>query len=105
MVELIISVIFIFSFGGVLIILFRKIPILNTLPQNGTTGIGKHRIVLNIGSQVNEVFIFFRKQIFWHKILSWVKVMTLKIETRVDVLLHKIRKNAQEIDKDLKNRK
>ena len=105
MIELIFFIIFILSFGGVLFILARKIPVLNSLPQNGTTGIRKHQIILDAENKIKEVLVFFEKQIFFHKFLSWVKVMTLKIETRVDVLLHKIRKKAQQIDKDINDKK
>ena len=99
MVELIFSIIFVLSFGGVLFILARKIPVLTSLPQNGTTGIRKHRIILNTENKIKEVAVLFEKQIFLHKFLSWVKVMTLKIETRIDHSLHKIRKKAQQAGK------
>jgi len=99
MVELVISIIFILSFGGVLFILVRKISVLNSLPQNGTTGIKKHKIILNAENKIKDTLIYFEKQIFFHKILSWGKIMTLKIETRIDVLLHKIRRKAQQVDK------
>ena len=45
------------------------------------------------------------KQIFMHKFLSWTKVMTLKIETRIDALLQKIRKKAQQVDKEISDKK
>jgi len=77
-------------------ILARKIPVLNNLPQNGTTGIRKHYYIVNIEHKIKDFFIFFEKQIFLHKFLSFVKVMTLKIETKVDKSLHKIRKKAQQ---------
>ena len=83
----------------------RKIPVLNSLPQNGSTGIRKHQIILNIENKIKDILVFFEKQIFLHKFLSWVKVMTLKIETRVDVLLHKIRKKAQQVDKEINEKK
>ena len=105
MIETIALIIFIISFCGVLFILARKLPVLNSLPNNGTTGIKKHQIILDTENKIKEFFIFFEKQIFFHKFLSWVKVMTLKIETRVDIMLHKIRKKAQQIDKDLKEKK
>ena len=89
MIELIIFVIFILSFAGLLFIFWRKMAVVNSLPSNGTTGIRKHRIILNIENRIKNVFVFFEKQIFWHKFLSWIKVMTLKIETRVDHLLQK----------------
>lgn len=102
MVTLIIFIIFILSLGGVIFILVRKLPELNMLPQHGTAGIREHHIVQNIEGRIKTVFVFFEKQIFLHKLLSWVKVMTLKIETKIDKVLHKIRKKAQQIDKDNK---
>jgi len=105
LIDSIILVIFICSLGGVLLILARKVPVLNSLPQNGTTGIRKHQIILDIENRFKEILISFEKQIFFHKFLSWVKIMTLKIETRVDIMLHKIRKKEQQIDEDLKEKK
>ena len=105
MIEFIFSIIFIISLGGILFILARKIPALITLPQNGRTGIKKHRIILDAEEKIKEFLIYFEKQILLHKLLSWVKVMTLKIETKVDHLLHSIRKKAQEVDKNLKDKK
>jgi hypothetical protein len=96
LVESIVLAIFVVSFGGILLILVRKMPVLNKLPQNGTTGIKEHKIFLSIENKIKNIFVFFEKQIFFHKFLSWVKVMTLKIETRVDHLLHKIRKKNQQ---------
>jgi hypothetical protein len=101
-IESIIFAIFTISFGGVALLLLRKIPVLNTLPRNGTSGIKKHRFIVEVEEKIKDIFVFFRKQILLHKILSWVKVMTLKIETRIDHLLHKIRRKAQEVDKNLK---
>jgi hypothetical protein len=105
MVELIFSIIFVISFGGAILILARKIPVLNTMPHNGTTGIKKHRIILDIENKIKDFLLAIEKQIFLHKLLSWVKVLTLKIETRVDHSLHKIRKKAQETNKELKDKK
>ena len=104
-IESIILAIFVCSFGGVLLILARKIPVLITLPQNGTTGIKKHHYILEAENKIKDIFVFFEKQIYLHKFLSWVKVMTLKIETKVDYSLHKIRKKAQKANKDLKEKK
>jgi hypothetical protein len=104
LIESIVLTILICSFGGALFILVRKIPVLNSLPQNGDTGIKKHPIILNTENRIKEVLISFEKQIFLHKFLSWIKIMTLKVETRIDVLLHKIRKKAQE-DKGINDKK
>jgi hypothetical protein len=105
LIESIILGIFICSFGGILLILIRKAPVLVTLPQNGTTGIKKHRLISDVENKIKGIFLFFEKQILLHKLLSWVKVMTLRVETRIDTLLHRIRKKAQKIDQELKEKK
>jgi len=103
MLELIILIIFVISFGGVLFILARNVPLLVSLSHNGTSGIKEHirghKISAWVRKTEKNIFSFFKKQIFLHKILSWTKVMALKVETRVDHLLHKIRKKAQQVDK------
>ena len=104
-IESIILVIFICSLGGVLFILARKISVLNTLPQTGTTGIKKHQIILDVEHKIKEVLIYFEKQILLHKLLSLIKVITLKIETRVDVMLQGVRKKAQRVDREIKEKK
>ena len=103
--ELFFSIIFIIGIGGVLIILARKIPVLNSLPQNGSTGIKRYKIISEAENKIKDFLIIFKKQIYLHKFLSWVKVMALKIETIVDKRLHKIRKKAQQMDKDLNEKK
>ena len=102
LIESIVLIILVCSFGGILLIFVRKIPVLNSLPQNGNAGIRNHHFILNAENKIKGFFVYFEKQIFLHKFLSWVKVMTMKIETRIDVVLHKIRKKAQQIDRDKK---
>ena len=75
------------------------------LSKNGKIGIRDHRLILNIENRIKEVFLSFKKQIFLHKFLSWVKVMTLKAEIKIDTLLHRIRKKAQQIDKEIVGKK
>ncbi|MEK7562101.1 MAG: hypothetical protein AAB509_00270 [Patescibacteria group bacterium] len=105
MLEFIVSIIFVVSFGGLLLILARKIPALVTMPQNGKTGIKKHRIILDVENKIKEILVYFEKQIYLHKLLSFIKIMILKAEVQVDHLLHKIRKKVQKIDKELKDKK
>jgi len=102
MLELTIAIIFFVSLAGVLFVLYRKLPVLSSLPKNGTTGIKEHHYFLHVEKKVKDLFLFFEKQILLHKALSFVKIMVLKAETKIDHLLHKIRKNAQKIDKDKK---
>jgi len=104
-IELIFLIIFILSFGGIVFIIVRKLPALNSLPQTGTTGIRKHQYILDIENKFKEILISFEKQILFHKLLSWIKVVTLKIETKVDIMLHRIRKKAQQIDIKNKDKK
>ncbi|OGZ71951.1 MAG: hypothetical protein A2908_02625 [Candidatus Staskawiczbacteria bacterium RIFCSPLOWO2_01_FULL_38_12b] len=106
MLQLIASVIFLISISGIAFILFKKAPLLVKLPQNGSVGFKKHDFVLQIEKKIKDAhFRLFEKQMLLHKILSLIKVWTLKIETRVDTLLHGIRKKAQQLDKEVKKKK
>jgi len=90
-VESIFLGILIISLGGVIFILNRKIPELISLPQNGGFNIKEYKIISSLENKLKSISVFFEKQIFLHKILSLIKVLILKIETRIDHLLHKIR--------------
>lgn len=94
--ESIVLIILAVSVGGILLMIIRKMPALNSLPQNGNIGIREHRVFVCCERKIKGVLNFFDKQIFLHKLLSWVKVLTLKIETKVDGLLHRIRKERAE---------
>ena len=105
MIELIALIIFILSFGGVLFILVSKVPVLVQLPQNGGGSFKKGKIASKTEEKIKNFYNLFKKQILLHKFLSWVKCLTLKVETKIDSLLHKIRKKAQQVEKDLKEKK
>ena len=94
--ELIVLTIFILSLGGILYISYRKIPVLTTLPQNGNIDFRNLKIISKIENKIKNIFLIFEKQIWLHKFLSWVKCLILKIEVKIDHLLHNIRKKAQE---------
>jgi hypothetical protein len=96
MVELIFLVIFVVSLGGVLFILSKKLPVLNTLPQNGKIDFRNNRHFSKIENKIKSIFLVFEKQILLHKLLSWIKCIILKTEVKIDHLLHNIRKKAQE---------
>ena len=103
--ELTAIIVFALSLGAVLVILLRKIPVLVVLPQNGSTGLKKHSLILDAEQKFQTWFVSFRKMVWLHKMLSWAKVMILKTEVRVDHLLHGIRKKAQKIDKEISEKK
>ena len=90
-IESIVLIILVLSLGGAIFVLARKIPALNLLPYNGSHEIKKHHIILDIENKIKDIFVSFEKQIFLHKLLSWVKIMVLKVETKIDSLLHRIR--------------
>ncbi len=104
MAEVIFLIIFIISLGGIFFIMARKVPVLVQLPQNGGV-FEKGKIASKTEEKIKFVYDLFKKQILLHKFLSWVKCLTLRIETRIDSLLHKIRKKAQQAGKNLNEKK
>ncbi len=106
MIQLIAIIIFLSSMLGIIFIMSRKIPVLIQLPQNGHHGIRKPKLISQIQERVkHHHFHLFEKQMLLHKILSWIKILILKTETKIDTLLHGIRKKAQELDKEIKKKK
>jgi len=96
LVESIILAIFLCSLGGIVVILARKLPALNTLPQNGSTGFKKNQIVLEVEGRIKNFYSFFARGIILHKVLSWSKCQIIKAETWIDEVLHGLRKKAKE---------
>lgn len=105
MFKLIATIIFTGSLIGIAFILYKKIPALIKLPQNTVSAFKKGVIVLKIEDKIKDFSSLFSKQIILHKILSFVKCLTLKIETQIDNLLHRIREKAQEMDKEASKKK
>ena len=95
MIKLIIFIIFISSISGILYIFYKKIPVLTTLPKNGNIGFKEHKIILKAEGKIKKFYDIFEKQIWLHKFLSWIKCLILKIEVKIDYLLHSLRKNQQ----------
>jgi len=105
-IQLIAFIIFLVSFLGIVFVLYKKAPALARLPQRGHHGFKKSRFIMRIEKKIQDVhFRIFSKQVWLHKLLSWVKVWTLKVETRIDTLLHRIRKKAQQLDREVKKKR
>lgn len=104
MAQLIATIIFVGSILVIVFILYRKTSVLVELPQNGSHGLPKIKFILAIENKIKDIYSLFSKQIILHKFLSWVKVMTLKTERKIDTLLHRIRKKAQQADKEIKDK-
>lgn len=99
MVQLAATIIFIISALVASFILYRKIPALVQMPKKGDTGLREHYLILGIENKIKDIYTAFQKQIFLHKLLSRAKCWIIKIEVKIDYLLHGIRKKAQEVDK------
>ncbi len=105
MAEFIAFIIFVVSSLGVVLMLYKKVPAVAQLPKQGSHGF-ESKLLAKVKNKIqHHHFHLFEKQMLLHRILSWVKVWTLKIETKIDHLLHGIRKKAQELDKKVKNKK
>lgn len=96
MAELIIAIIFIVSLCGAIFMAARKMPVLNTLPKNGSTGFRNNKLVSKAENKLKKINSFFSNGIILHKFLSWLKCRIIKAETLVDSVLHGIRKKAKE---------
>lgn len=106
MLQLIVFIIFLVSAAGAGFILFRKITVLVTLPKNGHHGIRKPEIFVNFEKKLREHhFNWVAKKMLLQKFLSKIRVLILKAERKVDTLLHSIRQQAQELDKQVKRKR
>lgn len=95
MVQLIAFIIFIVSTLGALWILNRRMPEVAQMPQNGGSGLRSHRWIAAAEEKARELAESFDKNVWMHRVLSWVKVLILKVEVQIDHLLHGVRKKAQ----------
>ena len=67
MIQLISFIIFIISFGTLLFLIYRKIPMLITLPKNGHHGFKKPKTLKILEKKIKDMhFDFFEKQMFLH---------------------------------------
>ncbi len=100
MIQLIALITFLVSLSVIIFILYKKIPTLVSLPQNGHHGFKKHELIVKVENKIKDTYFhFFSKQMLLHKILSKFRLWVLKTEKKIDELLHGIRKKAQELDK------
>lgn len=94
MAELIAIIILISSLVGMGFIIFRKIPILLTLPE---TPPEKENLILRLKNKLKEAKIFknFSSEIFLQKIISKVRILSLKIDNYTFNWLKKLREKSQ----------
>lgn len=101
MVQIIAFIIFIISLFVIGLVLYKKVPILVELPQNGYHGFKKPELVKETEKKIKDIYFhFFEKQVLLQKVLSKFRVLILKTERIIDNLLHGIRKKAQQLDRE-----
>lgn len=106
MIQLIAFIIFVISASTTAFILYRKMPALANLPQNGHHGLKKPAVVANLEKKIKEHHTYlFKKKMLLHKILSKARIWIMRIEHYIDTMLHGIRKNAQELDKKVRRKR
>ena len=95
MLQLIIFIIFLLSLTGIAFIAWKKIPELMELPANGKIGVQKPKFISILEKRFSKTFSVFQNRVILHKILFSVKLIVSKIEHKIDIWLHSIRKSAQ----------
>jgi len=106
MMQIIFLVIFLISLFGLAFVLYKKIPMLVTLPRNGHHGFKKPEFISKIEKRVKDThFHFFEKQMLLHKLLSKLRIWVLKTERKIGEALYGIRKKAQQLDKEVRKKR
>ena len=97
MIELILLIILILSFLGIGVILYRKIPVLVKLPE--PTGDLPKAVILRVKEKVKGFPVIRNYELYLQKILSRIRVLTLKTDSKTSHWLERLRqKKNQEND-------
>jgi len=98
MIELIFAIILVGSFLGILAIIFRKIPVLSKFSET-KENFSRESFLLNLKEKIKKFFIFnfksFPLEIILQKILSKIRILTLRLENKISLWLQKLREEAQ----------
>lgn len=96
MIELIAIIILSGSIFGILVISIRKIPALKTLPETGSKGFLPAFLFGLKGKIQNIPFLKSSSlEMFLQKVLSKIRVLTLKVENRIACWLQNLRQRSQ----------
>jgi hypothetical protein len=91
MIELIATIIFLVSLCGIAVILYRKVPVLAQLSNAKGRGT-KRNFISETESIISDFYSVFLKQKLLHKSLSWLRIIALRTEAKLDSLLRNLRK-------------
>ena len=95
--NLITLLVFISSLFGTILLVIRKIPILVELPESSEV-LPKEKFYLRLKAKIKNIpgLRFFSSDIFLQKILSKIRVLSLKTDSKTFNWLQKLRKKSQE---------
>ncbi len=103
--ELIATILLITSFLGMATIILRKTPALAEMPETKEE-LSRNIFFLNLKEKIKNFFIFafkfFPFELILQKILSKIRILTLRLENKIALWLQKLREKAQkkELDSD-----
>jgi hypothetical protein len=95
MAEIILTILLFVGLGGILLIVFRKIPVLASLPGDSPAG---EPLAVRLRRQVgslpgSDVFDY---EVHLQKVLSRVRVLTLRTEQKTGTWLEKLRQKSNQ---------
>lgn len=95
MLNLIALVILFFSLVGIGVLIYKKMPLLKTLPEKRDSKINWQNIFSNFKNSSFFKNLYFNFNVFLQKILSKIKILTLKVENKVSYWLRELKKHSQ----------
>jgi len=97
MLELISKILFFIGITGIGIIVLRKVPVLAALPKISESAGGDNLALrLKTGIQNSSFGKYISSEIILHKILSKIRILTLKFENMIEGWLRQLRLRAHE---------
>ncbi len=94
MAELIAIFIFVCSLLGMVVIIWRKIPVLAGLPE---VFVQTEKEKFSLKEKIKKINPFKSSffEVFFQKVLSKIRILTLKVENKTDKYLQRLREKAQ----------
>jgi len=93
MIELIATIIFFTSLVALAMIVFRKIPVLLELPETAPSQFNWKELLIKIKNLLP--FKGFSFEVFLQKILSKIRILSLKTDSKTSSWLQKLREKKQ----------
>lgn len=96
MIELIVAIILISSLTGIVVILFQKIPVLAELPEIIEKP-KKKNFISKLKERIKNLPVIksFSSEIFLQKILSKIRILTLKVDNKTFSWIQRLREKSK----------